>query len=202
MNVPDSLRYLKEKYDWDAVVLGMSDTAVYKLTAPHELSLFIKMGRGVAGEELLREGERLRWLNGRLPVPRIIHFLQEGDAVFLVSTAVSGHDFTFYNDKSDAEKETAVRLMAEGLRMLHALPIADCPFDERLDNRIKRAQQRMETNLVDETDFDAHRLGRTTESLFVELLATRPKDEDLVFTHGDYCLPNALVDSGEDKWFY
>lgn len=193
MNLPSSLNYLREKYYWEAVTLGMSDTAVYKLTAPTEQSLFIKTGRGVAGAELVREGERLRWLNGRLPVSRIVHFVQEDEVVFLVSMAVLGHDFTFYNDKSDVEKETAVKLMAEGLRMLHQLPIVDCPFDERLDNKIERARQWMVAGLVDETEFDAVRQGRTAESLFAELLATRPQAEDLVFTHGDYCLPNALV---------
>ena len=31
----------------------------------------------------------------------------------------------------------------------------------------------------------------------MELLSTRPSIEDLVFTHGDYCLPNVLLLGGE-----
>jgi aminoglycoside phosphotransferase len=34
------------------------------------------------------------------------------------------------------------------------------------------------------------------EDLYRELLDKRPDTEDLVFTHGDYCLPNILI----DKW--
>src|SRR3712207_8939854 len=34
------------------------------------------------------------------------------------------------------------------------------------------------------------RQGRTAHELFETLLRTRPASEDLVLTHGDYCLPN------------
>ncbi|HVZ16245.1 MAG TPA: phosphotransferase, partial [Terriglobales bacterium] len=44
------------------------------------------------------------------------------------------------------------------------------------------------------SDFDEERQGRTPRSAFGDLLATRPADEDLVFTHGDYCTPNVLID--------
>jgi aminoglycoside 3'-phosphotransferase-2 len=54
----------------------------------------------------------------------------------------------------------------------------------------------MESGLVDEDDFDEARLGRTAQDLFKDLLALRPASEDLVFTHGDYTLPNVIFDRG------
>ena len=47
---------------------------------------------------------------------------------------------------------------------------------------------------MDENDFDESRMGRTAADLFAELLKAVPDDEDLVFTHGDYCLPNILLE--------
>ena len=39
--------------------------------------------------------------------------------------------------------------------------------------------------------------GRAARDIYDELVATKPLEEDLVFTHGDYCLPNVIVsDSG------
>ena len=34
----------------------------------------------------------------------------------------------------------------------------------------------------------------SAETLFKHLLANQPQDEELVFTHGDYCLPNIFLD--------
>ncbi len=37
--------------------------------------------------------------------------------------------------------------------------------------------------------------------MFQELLATKPANEDLVFTHGDYCLPNIIINNGDISGF-
>jgi aminoglycoside phosphotransferase len=36
---------------------------------------------------------------------------------------------------------------------------------------------------------------------YKSLLRAKPKEEDLVFTHGDYCFPNIIVDSDEISGF-
>jgi aminoglycoside phosphotransferase len=59
----------------------------------------------------------------------------------------------------------------------------------------------MINGLVEEEDFDEERQGRTAEGLFEELLATVPTDEDLVFTHGDYCVPNVILENGNLSGF-
>jgi aminoglycoside phosphotransferase len=46
---------------------------------------------------------------------------------------------------------------------------------------------------VDENDFDETRQDRSATSLLAELLDSRPDQEDVVFTHGDYCLPNIIL---------
>lgn len=199
--LPPQLSFLHDKYDWQLITLGMSDTAVYRLSSAANEVCFLKTGGAGVLAELRREAERLDWLNGRLPVPRVLDFIVEDGAAFLLNTAVPGYDFTVFNDKSDAEKETAVRLLAEGLRMFHSLPVTDCPHDERLDIKIERARQQMEAGLVNEQEFDAGRQGHSIQSLFAELLATRPDEEDLVVAHGDYCLPNVLVENGKLRGF-
>ena len=56
------------------------------------------------------------------------------------------------------------------------------------------ARRRVKLGLVDESDFDAEQAGKHASDLYAELLKQRPQTEDLVFTHGDYCLPNILLD--------
>jgi aminoglycoside phosphotransferase len=91
--------------------------------------------------------------------------------------------------------------LVNGLKKIHELPIENCPFDTQLDYKIKIARERMIKGLVDEEDFDEERQGRTAEDLFQELIATKPPDEDLVFTHGDYCLPNVIIENGKLNGF-
>jgi aminoglycoside phosphotransferase len=42
------------------------------------------------------------------------------------------------------------------------------------------------------------RMGREPEDLFHELVASVPMSEDLVLTHGDFCLPNIILQRGRD----
>jgi len=87
------------------------------------------------------------------------------------------------------------------MRRFHALPVAECPFDHRLDALIEEARQRTRAGLVDETQFDDVRLGRTARDLLDELEQTRPASEDLVVAHGDYCLPNVMIARGRISGF-
>ena len=86
-----------------------------------------------------------------------------------------------------------VQELARGLRWFHALPVDDCPFDARLDVRLREAKQRLDAGLVDEANFDPERQGLAAVDLYPMLLRDRPASEDLVVTHGDYCLPNVLL---------
>lgn len=100
------------------------------------------------------------------------------------------------NDLASASALTPfarVELLAVALLDLHRLPIASCPFDHRLERRIAAAKARMQAGIVDETDFDETRLGKSAEALFAELETRRPGREDLVVTHGDACLPNFIA---------
>jgi aminoglycoside phosphotransferase len=108
-----------------------------------------------------------------------------------------------------------VPALARGLRRFHeSLPVADCPFDFRLDTAIKRVRERFENGLIKASHLNADHGGLTVEEAVGLLERSRPSSEDLVACHGDYCFPNALLinwevvgflDLGElgvaDRWF-
>ena len=74
----------------------------------------------------------------------------------------------------------AVRVMVEALRTIHGLDARGCPYMNTAANRISEAR--------------ASKTPETHRALN-ELENTMP-DEDLVFTHGDYCLPNIILEGG------
>ncbi|MCB8942192.1 MAG: aminoglycoside 3'-phosphotransferase [Ardenticatenaceae bacterium] len=198
--LPSTLTQRLIGYRWSRDTLGESGANTFRLQGANEV-LYLKTAVSPHTASLQAEAQRIQWLNGRLPVPQLLEFAVTEEGAYLLMTAVPGVNLTSCNDKTDSEKETAVRLLAEGLHQLHSLPLAACPFNHRLEVQIEKARQRVIAGLVDEDDFDEERWGRPTADLFQELLATRPAEEDVVFTHGDYCLPNVMVENGRLSGF-
>ena len=91
------------------------------------------------------------------------------------------------------DNDLLVELLAIGLRQIHQVDIAECPFDERIAAKLERAHYHVQHGLVNEDDFDDKRLGMTAQEVYSVLEKERPAEQDLVFTHGDYCLPNILL---------
>lgn len=107
-------------------------------------------------------------------------------------SAMPGQDLASAN----LAPERVVSILATALQALHRLPIAQCLFDHRLEQRIAAARRTLDAGLVDESDFDDERMGRTAQDAFAELLATQPRAQDLVVAHGDACLPNFMAKDG------
>ncbi|MGM0884710.1 MAG: APH(3') family aminoglycoside O-phosphotransferase [Bacillota bacterium] len=196
--LPEGLMRLTKGCEWNRVTIGLSESRTYRLTGASG-NYFIKIHSVDAVESLRDEKERLEWLQGRLPVPEALFYEKDASNEYLLLSEVAGLD------ASDKSYETMLpqlmRQLAIGLRAVHEVRIDDCPFDRRLDTVIAEAGRRVEHGLVDEEDFDSARNGANAEALFQELLERRPAAEDLVFTHGDYCLPNIILQNGEISGF-
>ncbi len=200
IDLPGQMAGLVAGYSWRRTTVGRSGAEVFFLWRPGVPGLYLKTEtRGPSGDSLLGEAERLRWISDKLPVPRVVAFAEDREREYLLLSQVPGLDASHLSHRSDAP--ALVRLLAQGLRMLHAVPVEGCPFDSTLDMLIAAASQRVARGLVDEQDFDPERQGRRAGDLLRELLATRPREEDLVFTHGDYCLPNVVVHQGRISGF-
>jgi aminoglycoside 3'-phosphotransferase II len=92
--------------------------------------------------------------------------------------------------------------LARGLRALHALPAAHCPFDESIAARLERARAAIEAGHVDPGEFDARNLGRSPLEIYRQLAAQAPRIEpDIVLVHGDATFDNLLLDAGGNLGF-
>lgn len=170
---------------------GFSPAKVFRLSAENKETLYLKTSPRTTAHSLWREKTKLEWLKNRLPVPEVRLFAESENTDYLLISAISGVDASDDSLKNDIPQ--LIGQLVEGLKMIHALPIENCPFDERNERKIELAAKLVENNLVDEDDFDEIRQGRTAESLFRELIENQPAAEDLVFTHGDYCVPNIIL---------
>ncbi len=196
---PHELRIEIQKYKWKQITTGKSGAYTYLLYDKEEKNRYLKIIPRKLEMSVEREVEVLKWLEGKLPAPRVLVFTNDSQYQYLLMTEVEGtpsSDPIFRNDVA-----ILVRLLAKGLRMIHSINIKNCPFDQSLSTKIKEAEYRVINGLVDEDDFDPIRKGMKAVDLFQELMATKPKNEDLVFTHGDYTLHNIIINKGDISGF-
>ncbi|MGO7673278.1 APH(3') family aminoglycoside O-phosphotransferase [Rhizobium ruizarguesonis] len=178
-------------YRFERDALGRSAARVFRLEALGLPTLYLKVEEAGPFGELADEAARLHWLKASgLPCSDIIAEDSDGVHNRLLISALSGSDLA---SASALTPLARVELLAVALLDLHRLPIASCPFDHRLEMRIAAAKARMQAGIIDETDFDETRLGKSAEALFADLESGRPDREDLVVTHGDACLPNFIA---------
>ena len=143
--------------------------------------------------DLLVETVALTWLRAKLPVPECRCFHVEGDTQYLLMTLMEG--VTGIHPEALEEPTHLIREFAEGLQAVHALDIASCPLDWRMSRFIPWAEGLIESGALDE-DIPKE---KTRTYLFEKLSDIKEAvqgEEDLVFTHGDYCLPNVMFQEG------
>ncbi|KQM24947.1 MULTISPECIES: APH(3')-I family aminoglycoside O-phosphotransferase [unclassified Sphingomonas] len=195
--VPAGLADAVAGYRWARDQVGESGGAVYRLSGKADApDLFLKQGQGSVADDIVDEMVRLRWLAGKVPVPRLVGFVATADDAWLLTTALAGETAWQLLDRAPEQREPVVDALAALLQQLHALPVAACPFDSGFERRLRLARQRIDAGLVDADDFDEQRAGWSAEQVWDALQRHRPLTPDPVVTHGDFSLDNILLREG------
>ena len=168
---------------------GMSGAAVYRVTAVGQPERYLKIARGRGADALRQEIARTSWLGARgVRVPAVLQTGDSGRTVALLMGAVTGTSADAGGLPAGRIAEAAGRALAA----LHALPAADCPFDETLAVRLARARRAVAAGEIDAGEFDS-RNRRLSPAALLRRLMAEPPEEDLVVAHGDATLANILV---------
>ena len=153
---------------WQNSVGGLT-FAVRPERGTDEPHLFVKWNPLSSGESLAAEADRLGWLAGIHPVPQIVALAATHEDEALITHALPG--VSAVDPRWQADPNTALRGLGEGLRKLHELPVDDCPFDWGVRHRM------IADGIPD---------GAVPEA---------PPIDKLVVCHGDPCAPNTLLDT-------
>ena len=83
----------------------------------------------------------MEWLDGCVPVPRVIASAREDGLCYMLMTRVTGE--MACTPQFMRAPETLAGILADALRMLWHVPVADCPVRCTLDEKLRRARARV-----------------------------------------------------------
>ncbi len=138
------------------------------------------------------EAQAASWLRAHgLPAAEVL----EVGAGWLITREVPGRSAA--DDWPQHCLHRVVDAVADLTVALHGLPVGDCPMDRRLVVTVPEARAAVLAGRVDVTRVDPGRAGWTTDQRLAELERLTPEaqlNEQPAVTHGDWCLPNLILD--------
>lgn len=194
-----------ENYEIDNIGMSEASVIIYE-------NMVLKIQE--YNEEAENEYRMLQYLGGRLPVPLIYaHEISDGRLYMLMSKC-EGEMACFHEYMNNPV--VLCRMLADGLKNLWSIDVSDCPSDQTLSHKLVMAGYNIDNGLVDLDNVEPDTFGekgfKDPSELLQWLYDNKPKEE-LVLSHGDYCLPNIFgsydevagyIDLGRagiaDKW--
>jgi kanamycin kinase len=173
----------------------------HRLTGADGRVWFLKVAPPGVEPPLQQEAERMRWAHGHLLVPKVRGLgSTEAGGTWMLTDALPGEDAT--RSPLVTRPERLVAALARGLRRFHAAPVQACPFSFRLHDSLALAEDRVRRGaVIPARHFHPEHAHLSSARALDLLVRTRPSAEDLVVCHGDYCLPNALLEADEVTGF-
>ena len=144
----------------------------------------------------------MRWLDGKLPVPKVICYESDNDIQYLLMSRITGK---MSCDEYYLEHPRELcRLLAQAFRMLWSVDVTGCPRERTIENELEEAKYRVQNNLVDLEDAEPDTFGENgfenPEALLAWLQTHKPEYEP-VLSHGDFCLPNIFLKDNKVSGF-
>ncbi|MDO8876923.1 MAG: APH(3') family aminoglycoside O-phosphotransferase [Pseudolabrys sp.] len=174
----------------EPVTIGLSEAAVFRAAQAGHAPRYVKAATGTAAAALRDEIARTKWLAARgISVPRLLRVENRGDSIAVLMAAIAGQPA----DETALPTPRLVDALAKALAALHALPPDQCPFDETLATRLKRAAAAIAEGGVDPAEFEPRNRRIAPAALLRRLQNEQPRD-DIVVLHGDATLGNIIVD--------
>lgn len=194
-NLPDNINRLTDGKSYTADNIGMSGSQV----RIYDDSVLKIVNYRKENEDTVQV---MRWLEGKIPVPKVICYESDLGHQYLLMSKVTGK---MSCDEYYLERpQELLALLVKALKMLWSVDISDCPRNRNIDTELQEARYRVENNLVDLDNVEPTTFGeggfKDPQALLEWLEENRP-DYEPVLSHGDFCLPNIFIENGRISGF-
>ena len=140
---------------------------------------------------LAREAEMTRYFHDKGLAAPVLDYLSDTED-WLLTARVAGEDCT--NGAYLAEPQRLCDLLATLLRELHETAHADCPCGDRIGEYLATVAENYENGLFDPAYLPSRLRKMTAEEAFALVRERGHLLRRDVLLHGDYCLPNIMLD--------
>jgi kanamycin kinase len=148
-----------------------------------DVKAFLKMA---AAGKLLREKLMTDFMHSQGLAAKVLDYFSDESGDYLMTEALGGEDGIAEHHLADPQRLAAC--FGEYLQMIHRLPVHDCPFPGRTAEMIAESEANIRRKYVD-------------KSILLEDISRAEQDfnhlkhcgKDDVVIHGDYCLPNIIM---------
>jgi kanamycin kinase/aminoglycoside 3'-phosphotransferase-2 len=175
----------------------------YALNSISGTKRFLKVQAAESYETIEAQKQKLEWIEDKLPVPRVLYYEKTTENEYMITEGIEGIDGKDGIEKFPEEMlPEIVSTIARGLKMLHSVPIDDCPYDNSLKIYMKIAEDSYRSGKVETAELIRKFGCGNIEEAYNELLQTSSEiTEELVFTHGDFSMPNVMLQDGKITGF-
>ena len=108
----------------EEISIGCSDSEVFKITKNDRIYFLKKAKKGL----LTREHNALEWLQGKLPVPKIVIYETTEEEEFLITEGIQGE--MVCSETYLKNPDLGLKIIASAFKKIYQINIEDCPFDD------------------------------------------------------------------------
>lgn len=141
---------------------------------------------------LEREALLMKYYHSIGLCPEMLCYMSEGEHDWMLSERASGEDCT--HEKYTSDPARLASLLGESLRALHETSYHDCPVKNRTEEYISTVENNYKTGNYDRSAFPDSFGFRDADSAYAAFLSGKDMLKQDVLLHGDFCLPNIMLD--------
>ena len=138
----------------EEINIGYSDSQIFKIEKENR-KYFLKIAKkGI----LTSEYEKLKWLDGKLKVPKIVLYDVSDDNEYLITESVAGE--MVCSDYYISNPEIGIKAIVDAFKQIYSVDIKDCPFNVSMDYKLSLVENNVNNNLIHEQDLDEENLKK------------------------------------------
>ena len=153
-NLTDKVKEFVKDSDLENIGIGCSNSQVIKVKK-EQGTYYLKISKKGL---LTSEFEKLKWLQGKLNVPKIILYDASDNTEYLITESVQGE--MVCSDYYIKNPDIGIKVIADAFNSIYSVDIEDCPFNVAIDYKLSIIENNVKNKLIKEEDLKQETLEK------------------------------------------